>query len=182
MDRPAPPPPADEYWAPDRLVLARRVLVYAGRLTVERDADGAVVRHSPLAGMAAVEQRYPAWAMGPFGRIEPERELPSTGGVFALVQAGTVRYVGASSNLARTFGTRHGLGDISRRDCQQPTAEERCRLNRLVVAEAVAGRVVELYVLTTGRVSRWRRTTGEETEQVAREIAEAAHGTWHLPR
>ncbi|MBO1751325.1 hypothetical protein J4G33_05865 [Actinotalea sp. BY-33] len=182
MDRPAVPSPGDEHWAPDLLVLARRTLTYAGRLLVELEPDGTVFQHSPLAGMAAVEQRYPSWAMGPFGRIEPEHALPAAAGVFALVQGGTVRYVGASTHLERTFGVRHGLGDISRRDCQQATAEERCRLNRLVVAEARAGRTVDLYVLATGRVSRWRRSTGEDPTLLAAELAEAAHGSWHLPR
>src|SRR5690606_11465184 len=97
---------SDEHWAPDHLVLARTVLNNAGRLLVARDADGAVVQHSPLADMAAVEQRYPGWALGPFGTIEPERVLPEDPGVFALVESGVVRYVGASPDLARTFGPR----------------------------------------------------------------------------
>ena len=41
----------DEHWAPDHIVLARRVLTHAGRLLVERDATGAVVL--VLAGILA---------------------------------------------------------------------------------------------------------------------------------
>lgn len=185
MDRPALRQSPDEHWAPDHVVLARRVLTYAGRLIVERDQDDEVVTHSPLAGMAAVEQRYPAWALGPFGRIEPEHVLPEAPGVFALVQQGVVRYVGASRDLARTFGTRHGLGHITRRDCQLSRREERCRLNRLVVAEAGAGRTVDLYVLVTGRTGSKALFRGRRPAQVpadiAREVAEVAHGNWHLP-
>ncbi|WP_155859383.1 hypothetical protein [Cellulomonas sp. KRMCY2] len=185
MDRPVVRQSPDEHWAPDHVVLARHVLNFAGRLFVERDADGEVLTHSPLAGMAAVEQRYPAWALGPFGRIETEHPLPEAPGVFALVQQGVVRYVGASRNLSRTFGPRHGIGHITRRDCQLSRREERCRLNRLVVAEARAGRVVDLYLLVTGpsgvRALLSGRSPGEAPAEIARQVAEVARGTWHLP-
>lgn len=184
MDRPAVPAPGDDYWAPDHVVLARRVLTWAGRLVAERDAAGEVVQHSPLAGMAAVEQRYPAWALGPFGRLEPERRLPDSPGVYALVQGGATRYVGSSTDLARTFSER-GLGQITRRDAQRATSEEMARLNRLVTAEARAGRTVDLYVivLEAGRTSLLgRRRGGETADEVAAQVAEAANGAWHLPR
>lgn len=184
MDRPGGRPSVDEHWAPDHLVLDRRVLSHAGRLFVEQDADGTVLVHSPLAGMAAVEQRYPAWALGPFGHIEPEHELPAAPGVYALVTHGTVRYVGASDDLERTFGERHGIGDITRRDCQNPRREERCRLNRLVTAEAVAGRTVDVYLLASdspGRLARLVRRSGEDVRDVAAQLAASAKGDWHLP-
>lgn len=185
MDRPAGRPAADEHWAPDHLVLERRVLSHAGRLFVEQDADGTVLTHSPLAGMAAVEQRYPAWALGPFGRIEPENDLPSAPGVYALVTQGTVRYVGGSSDLARTFGQRSGLGDISRRDAQNPRREEHCRLNRLVTAEARAGITVDLYVLASEPprgLARLVRRPGDDVHAIAAELAATSKGSWHLPR
>ena len=180
----AAPSSADEHWAPDHLLLDRRALAYAGRLLVERDADGAVVRHSPLADMAAVEQRYPPWALGPFGRIEPERDVPALPGVYALVESGSVRYVGATADLARTMGAR-GLGDITRRDAQSPRNEEVCRLNRLVTTAAVAGRTVELYVLPTATRRRpaWLpgRGDGEDPAAVAAALLPAIEGSWHLP-
>ena len=185
MDRPpVRSSSTDEHWAPDHLVLDRRVLTYAGRLLVERDAAGTVVQHSPLAGMAAVEQRYPGWALGPFGTVETERELPDLPGVYALVESGVVRYVGASSDLARTFGPR-GVGAISRRDCQSSRNEERCRLNRLVVAGTAAGRTVDLYVLVTSESRRpaWLpgADRGESPTEVAAEMQRVARGSWHLP-
>lgn len=177
-------PPADEHWAPERIVLARRPLDHAGVLLVERDQYGQVLTQAPLEGMAAVEHRYPAWARGPFGRIEPERRLPGRPGVFALVQAGVVRYVGGSGHLARTFSPR-GLGEISRRDAQRSAAEEACRLNRLLVAEAAAGRVVDLYVLVLAGGGLlggfWRSTPPEDPHAVAGEITAQHRGEWHLP-
>ena len=185
MDHPVARASSDEHWAPDHIVLERKVLAYAGRLLVERDMDGRVLEHSPLAGMAAVEQRYPAWALGPFGRIEPERELPERPGVFALVEHGVVRYVSSSTDLARTFGTRHGLGYISRRDCQLARREERCRLNRLVVAATKAGRVVDLYILPTHDVKHrpWLpgRSGGIPAAVLGDQLARSARGSWHLP-
>ena len=176
--------PADGHWAPERILLARRPLVHAGVLLVESDQYGQVLTQEPLEGMAAVEHRYPAWARGPFGRIEPERRLPGRPGAFALVQAGTVRYIGGSCDLARTFSTR-GLGEISRRDAQRSASEEACRLNRLVVAEALAGNVVDLYVLVLRRQGPLgnvlRRTRIEDPHALADELAAQHRGTWHLP-
>lgn len=177
------PPPADEHWAPDHLVLARRVFAYAGRLVVERDQHGHVLTHTPLAGMAAVEHRYPAWARGPFGRIDPERVIPGRPGVFALVQEGTARYVGHSTDLARLFSPR-GMGEISRREAQTARYEERCRLNRLVVREAIASRVVELYLLVLPRqgvLGLGRGGAAERPQDVAAEVLRSHRGSWHLP-
>jgi hypothetical protein len=177
--RGAVPGPADEHWAPDHLVLARHTLSYAGRLLVVRDEDGQVLTHSPLEGMAAVEHRYPAWAQGPFGEVEPERRLSTEPGVFALVQAGAVRYVGSTGNLRRTFGPR-GLGEISRSEAQSPRHEESCRLNRLVVAEARAGRTVDLYVLPVARQGVLRRPA-EDPAVLAGRIVAVHRGVWHKP-
>lgn len=178
------PSPADEHWAPQRIILGRRAFDHAGVLLVERDQYGHVLTQAPLEGMAAVEHRYPVWAQGPFGRVEPERRLPARPGVFVLVQAGSVRYVAGSVDLARTFSSR-GLGEISRRDAQRSTSEEACRLNRLVVAEALQGRTVDLYVLALPGPSRLGAFLGasplEDPHAVADEVAAQHRGAWHLP-
>src|SRR5690606_37784294 len=62
LDRAVDPRSTDEHWAPDRLVLARRTLAYAGLLHVVRDEHGEILTHAPLEAMAAVDQRYPSWA------------------------------------------------------------------------------------------------------------------------
>ena len=173
----------DEHWAPPHLVLARRVLTYAGRLFAERDANGVVMEYSPLVGMAAVEHRYPAWALGPFSRIEPEFAMPARPGVFALVTDGVVRYVGHARNLEVTFGLREGIGHISRRDAQRARGEERCRLNRLITVEARAGRTVDAYMLVTESTPWWRPAAraAESPAAVAAEIVGSNRGDWHLP-
>lgn len=181
MDRPARRPAADEHWAPDHIVLDGRVLSFAGRLVVERDAAGEVLLRSPLADMAAVEQRHPAWALGPFGDLEPEHPLPAAPGVYALTVAGVVQYVGSAPDLAKAFGPE-GIGQISRRDCQQARNEERCRLNHRIVTEAAAGRVVDLYLLPVeppGRLARLTGRAGEPAARVAAELERSAGGSWH---
>jgi hypothetical protein len=174
-------PTADEHWAPDHVVLARRVLTHAGRLFVERGPGGEVVLTSPLEDMAAVEQRYPAWALGPFGRIEPEFAVPDRPGVYALVSSGVVHYLGWSKRLSRTFSARSGLGEITRQDCTSSRREEVCRLNRLIAAEAVAGRTVDLYLLLLERRRWYGRREGEGPAAVAAEILAETRGDWHLP-
>ncbi|WP_249381124.1 hypothetical protein [Actinotalea sp. K2] len=176
------PQSSDEHWAPDHVLLARRPLTYAGQLLVLREHDGRPIEYAPLAGMAAVEARYPVWALGPFGYVEPERDLPRTPAVFALLQSGVVRYVGATRDVARTFSSRRGLGTISRRDCQLSRREEHCRLNRLVVAEARAGRTVDLYLMGVGKRGPASARGLEQAEQIAAEIRESVTGSWHLPR
>ncbi len=158
------------------------MLTYAGRLFAEQDAAGVVQEYSPLAGMAAVEQRYPAWALGPFSRIELEFAIPAQAGVFALVTDGVVRYVGHARNLEVMFGSRAGIGYVSRRDAQHPRGEERCRLNRLITAEARAGRIVDVYVQAMGR-TRWLRRAQSTVSPltVAAEIVATNRGDWHLP-
>lgn len=180
MDRPAADLPGADHWAPEHLVLARRVLSHAGRLLVGHDAEGRVMTHRPLSDMAAVEHRYPSWALGPFGHVEPETDPPAAPGVFALVQAGVVRYVGSSRDLSRTLGPQ-GIGTVSRRDAQRRDSEERCRLNHRVVAEARVGRVVDLYLLATGSRTLLGGIRGERPEDVAAEITADVRGAWHLP-
>lgn len=162
-------------------MLSRKVLAHAGRLFVERDAAGEVLLNSPLADMAAVEHRYPAWALGPFGRIEPEYALPEAPGVFALVSAGVVRYVGSAQDIARAFSARHGLGHISRRDAQRSRHEEWARLNRLITAEARTGGEVDLYLLVMPGRWSWRRRRSDDPARIAAEIVEGTRGDWHLP-
>lgn len=187
LTRPPPPSTApDDHWAPDHLVLARQVLAYGGRLLVEQDESGGLLLDAPLDGMAAVEQRYPAWARGPFARIMPERVLPGVPGVYALVDAGTPRYVGATDDLARTFGTADGLGLITRRTSQRADGQTLCRLNRHITTAAERGRTIDLYHLATGsRPSLFRTFVGrraESPDDLAATIAQDARGAWQLPR
>lgn len=176
---------SDEHWAPDHLVLAGQVLSYGGRLLVEWDDDG-VLLDSPLDGIAAVEQRYPSWAQGTFGRISPETPLTSAPGVYVLVDAGKPCYAGAAHSLAQMFGERDGLGLITRRTSQLPDGRTLCRLNRLITTSAERGRVIDLYHLVTGAAPNpFRALLGrrpQAPEELAREIADAANGPWQTPR
>lgn len=158
----------DEHWAPPRLVIDEVDLDHGGRLFVVHDRRGRVYRHEPLAGMAAVEHRYPEWARGPFGLVEPERELPSEPGLYALVEQGVVRFVGAAVDLRRAFGPR-GIGEVRRRDCDDARREDALRVNAGVVAAAMAGRTVDLYLTVTGRTTRMDRFLARDT--APRELA-----------
>ena len=166
-------------------MLARQVLTHGGRLLVEQDADGLVL-DAPLEGVAAVEHRYPSWAHGSFGRISPENPLPAAPGVYALVDAGTARYVGATADLARTFGSTEGLGLITRRTSHRPDGQTLCRLNRRITTAAERGRTIDLYHLVTGappsafQVFLGRRA--ESPDDLAASIADDARGEWQLPR
>ena len=169
----------DEHWAPPRLLIGDADLGHAGRLFVVHDRRGRVYRHEPLAGMAALEHRYPQWARGPFGLVEPEQRLPAAPGLYALVADGVVRHVGAGTDLARDFGPR-GIGEIRRRDCDDPGREVACRVNRGVVAAAVAGLTVDLYVRVTGKNSRMDRFLDRDTapREAAARLREFVADPW----
>lgn len=141
MNGPGTPAVPVEHWAPAQLVLARRRFTLVGPLSVARDGAGTVVlQHAPVGA-----DRSP----GPFGRIWSVAPVPAAPGVFALVERGTVRYVGHSPDLGRTF-SRQGLGEVSRRGASDPAEAEHRRLHHLLVAAAVDGRTVDLYVLVSG--------------------------------
>lgn len=153
-----------EHWAPPLLVLGGIALQHAGRLFVVHDGHGRVYRHEPLAGMAAVEHRYPTWARGPFGMVEPERAVPAAPGLFALTEEGAVRHVGAARDLAAAFD---GLGEIDRRDCTDPRRQDACRVNHHVVEAAAAGRTVDLYLAVTAEAGRADRLLGRTSAPFA---------------
>lgn len=169
----------DEHWAPPRLLIGDVDLEHAGRLFVVHDRRGRVYRHEPLAGMAALEHRYPAWARGPFGLVEPERDLPAAPGLYALVEQGVVRFVGAATDLHRAFGPR-GVGEIRRRDCDDPRREGDLRANAGVVAAAMGGRTVDLYLMVTGRTTRMDRFLARDTapREVAARLRELVADPW----
>ncbi|HMO12232.1 MAG TPA: hypothetical protein PKB06_12185 [Actinotalea sp.] len=148
----------DAHWAPPQLVVGRRLLTHVGHLQV-------------------------TWSRGlgrSAGAVEPDRQLPATPAVFALVEHGSVRYVGTTDNLARTFGPR-GAGRT--RDESDPRRAEAVRLHHLVLATAAAGRVVDLYLLgELGRPRPWwrrdRRVPAHDLAAEASALIEVTHGSW----
>lgn len=152
----------DPHWAPPAIVLAKRLLSHAAHLQVAWDEQ----------------------AVGVSGQLTPDRPLPVGPGVFALAEAGIVRYVGHAEHLARAFGPR-GLGRASAKDCLDARRAEDCRLHRLILEAAAQGRVVDVYLLTDRSAVRrpwWRRREAvrseRDTSAEAARIRAAAHGDW----
>ncbi|NTW38799.1 MAG: hypothetical protein HGA44_02755 [Cellulomonadaceae bacterium] len=182
----------DEHWAPDTIVLAHQMLARTATLVLERDEDGEVVLDTPPDEPAVARTRAP-WARGPFGRIATDAPVPRAAGLFALVESGTVRYVGTAERLDRMFG-RPGIGEITCKDCADPRNDEVCRLNRRVTAEARLGRAIDLYVLVTdsataagSRTSRVlkalmgrRDGARHDTRELEAQLKEATGGAWQL--
>lgn len=114
-----------QHWAPPQIVLARRRFTLVGALG---------------AAAAAGRSGTRLWSVAP---------VPAAPGLFALVQDGAVRHVGASRDLASTFA-RHGLGEVSGRDPADPADADLVRLHEQVTTEVLGGRPVDLYVLVAG--------------------------------
>lgn len=107
-----------------------------------RSADGSVRQFSPDARYKNTAilplNRYGA---GPFCKfkIPPRLRLP---GVYLLMVANYVRYVGECVNLSSRFNA--GYGNISPRNCFKGGQETNCRLNTLIFRTVLDGQVVSL--------------------------------------
>lgn len=153
----------DAHWAPPQLMLAKRMLTHAGHLGVTWAQDGPADRRT--------------------AEIAPSQPLPAARGLYALVEAGVVRYVGFSEHLARTFGPR-GLGRCRPQDRLDARRTEDSRLHDLIVASARNRRIVDVYVLLDESPTPrwWRRRQPAHTHRdlsvEAATIGAATNGHW----
>ncbi len=82
------------------------------------------------------------YGAGPFCRLRIPGNI-SVSGVYAIIRDGCVLYIGECQNLSQRFNA--GYGQISPRNCYQGGQETNCRMNTLVLREALAGRALSLY-------------------------------------
>jgi hypothetical protein len=86
------------------------------------------------------------YGSGPFCKFK----IPSlyrVSGVYVLVIAEQVRYVGECASLSARFNM--GYGNISPKNCFKGGQETNCRLNNLIYATAQANERISLWFFTT---------------------------------
>jgi hypothetical protein len=119
-----------------------------GELAPVRTGDGtlqAFLPQSRYRNAATVPlNRYGA---GPFCKFVIPRNY-KTAGVYLMVGANRIRYVGECANLSARFNM--GYGNISPRNCFKGGQETNCRVNSLIYNWASAGRELELWFYPTG--------------------------------
>ena len=133
--------------------MTRDFLGYQFRFVVpiepRRDSDGKVVEHMPqsryrnLKGLPLNKH-----GAGPFCEFRIPGNLPFRG-VYALTVGGQVTYIGICQNLSERFNSR-GYGSIQPKNCFQGGQSTNCKVNNLVLQEAMRGHRLKLWFLETG--------------------------------
>lgn len=89
------------------------------------------------------------YASGPFCRFELS-DARNAAGVYAVMFADIVKYVGECENLAARFG-RNGYGYIAARNCHHDGQATNCKVNSLILASARAGERIDVWFHETAR-------------------------------
>jgi len=116
---------------------------FVASLDPERDETGTILESNP-------HERFPnpgsiplnRYGHGPFCEFGISVPKGMTG-VYALVVAGSVRYVGVCQDLGRRFNANYG--HISPQDCYVGGQSTNCKVNHLILDAANAGEWVDLY-------------------------------------
>ncbi len=128
---------------PSVINLGGRDFAFAESLTPERNVSGAIMELNPQAEYAkSGSVPLHKHGRGPFCRfrISVGKGLA---GVYALVEAGTVRYIGQCIDLQRQFSVNYG--NISPSACYQGGQITHCKINRQVLNVSSSGGRIDLY-------------------------------------
>ena len=108
----------------------------------KRDQGGQIVLDFPELRYTKRKTSCPhAHGAGPFCKFKIPYE-PWGSGVYALEVEGGIMYVGRAVDLAERFNM--GYGQIAPRNCYKRGQSTNCRINKLVLEQALAGRRVRL--------------------------------------
>ena len=116
-------------------------------LEVERDRNGKPLKNRPQPrySKASVTKLH-LYGDGEFCRFTIPND-PPLGGVYVITSEGRPQYVGECVDLSKRYNT--GYGNISPRNCFEGGQQTNCRINKLVLAEAAAGRRLDLWFFET---------------------------------
>lgn len=122
---------------------------HGGEILVDRDATtGLVVELMPQSRYARSDDvplnRY---GHGPFCRLRVPG-LPATAGVYMVMLADNVMYVGIAQDLRQRWGLA-GYGSIQPKNCYAGGQSTNCKVNNLVLQNARSGGHLDVYFLQT---------------------------------
>jgi hypothetical protein len=129
---------------PTTVVLGGIDFTLIGELDPDRDANGEPLEFMPQAayGKAATTSLNPH-GKGPFCRLRIAQQVREPG-IYALMAADRVRYIGIADDLAERWGPR-GYGVIHPRNCYAGGQPTNCKINAMVLREVKAGNRLHLY-------------------------------------
>lgn len=130
-----------------------------GEIVPEQGQSGAYLEHMPQDRFdRAATTPLHAYGAGPFCRFKIARSCRDAG-IYILTSDSISVYVGECVNLGKRWGP-NGYGGISPRNCFVGGQSTNCRVNAAILAEAKAGRVIELF---------FRPFSGDKPDRVAAE-------------
>lgn len=117
----------------------------------KRDSDGEIILDHPehRYGKADTAKLH-RHGQGPFCKFRMKFEL-WVAGVYVLVVEGRPLYVGKTENLEQRFN--NGYGQIAPRNCYVGGQSTNCRINKLILGEAMDGRTVQLLFRKTSDIA-----------------------------
>jgi len=119
------------------------------RIELELRSDGSILKEEPCGGNTQVMHRY---GKGPFSRFKIPTDIRDEG-VHILMSNNTIKYIGGSTNFARSYNS--GFGRIAIRSAPFIGGNETyCRINTLTLNQIESGSIVELWFKKTAQYHR----------------------------
>ncbi len=120
---------------------------FVADIELKRDLDQEIILGNPedryrMASTAKLHRH----GQGPFCELSISFE-PSVAGAFILTVEDEAAYVGTAEDLQRRINSQ--IGHISPSDCYSRGQPTNCRLNKLILEEALAGRAVQVWLRRT---------------------------------
>jgi len=112
-----------------------------------REPSGTVITFMPQRNYANTDN-FPLnkYGGGPFYKFKIPRNIEFPG-VYALIIANDVKYIGECTKLSSRFNM--GYGNISPRNCFIGGQETNCRINHMILNETLTGSKITLWFLNT---------------------------------
>ena len=123
--------------------------VLAGAIEAERDDSGApatYTAHERFANPKGLALNK--WGAGPFVRLRPP-PLPKVPGVYAIVHASSVLYIGRARDSLFVRWGRRGYSVIDPRNCYVGGQSTNCHVNHLIGDALAEGWDLELWIHET---------------------------------
>ena len=120
---------------------------YVCTIEPERKTDGTILAFMPQPNYVNTDNlQLNKYGKGPFCKFTIPRDIKFPG-VYALVEANDVKYIGECVALSPRFNM--GYGNISPRNCFVGGQETNCRINNLILKQVSAGSMITLWFLNT---------------------------------
>ena len=139
---------------------------YVCTIEPERDTNGVVLTFMPQAKYANADNLpLNKFGDGPFCKFKIPKNMESPG-VYALVEANDIKYIGECVALSSRFNM--GYGNIFPRNCFVGGQETNCRINNLIFRQVLDG----------SKITLWFHNTSNH-KSIEKELRARLHLSWN---